>query len=98
MCQKVFSLLSDEFKDTSKKEQVLVAVRYCFNNTTHEEFIGIAEAQSLDANGFSDTIMHLLQRVEANMKNCVGQGYDGASVVSGYLNGAQNKILEKTGA
>ena len=50
------SLLSDEFKDTSKKEQVLVAVRYCFNNTTHEEFIGIAEAQSLDANGFSDTI------------------------------------------
>ncbi|XP_028405770.1 uncharacterized protein LOC114528346 [Dendronephthya gigantea] len=93
-----FTILSDESKDTSKKEQVVVAVRYCFNNATHEELIGIAEAQSLDADGLSDTNIHQLQRVNANMKNCVGQGYDGASVVSGHLNRVQKKIPEKTGA
>ena len=32
------------------------------------------------------------------MTNCVGQGYDGASVVSGHLNGVQKKLPEKTGA
>ena len=29
------------------------------------------------------------------MKNCVGQGYDGASVVAGRLNGVQKKLREK---
>lgn len=93
-----FTILADESKDTSKKEQVVAAVRYCFNNAIHEEFIGVAEAQSLDADGLSDTIIYQLRRVDANMKNCVGQGYDGASVVSGHLNGVQRKIPEKTGA
>eukprot|EP00795_Rhopilema_esculentum_P017430 gene17430-biopygen6363 len=93
-----FTVLSDESKDRSKKEQLVVAVRYCYENAIHEEFIGIAEAQSLDADGLSDTIIERLQRIEANMKACVGQGYDGASVVSGHLNGVQRKLPLKTGA
>ncbi|KAI6660756.1 Zinc finger MYM-type protein 1-like [Oopsacas minuta] len=68
-----FTILADESKDASKKEQVVVAVGYCYKNTIHEEFIGIAEAQSLDADGLSDTIIHQLRRVDANMKNCVGK-------------------------
>ena len=32
------------------------------------------------------------------MNKCVGQGYDGASVVSGHLNGVQKKLPQKTGA
>lgn len=59
------------------------------------EFIGVAEAIKLDADGLANTIIHQLERVEANMKNCVGQGYDGASVVSGHLNGVQKKNPRK---
>ena len=92
-----FTILADESKDTSNKEQVVVAIRYCFNDAINEEFVSGAEAQSLDANGLSDTIVDQLWRVDANMNNCVGQGYDGASVVSGPLNGVQQKIREKTG-
>ena len=80
-----FTVLADESKDTSKKDQVVVAVRYCLNNGIHEEFVGIAEAQSLDADGLTDTIISQLRRIDASMKNCVGQGYDGASVVAGRL-------------
>ena len=87
-----FTVLVDESKDTSKKEQVVVAVRYCLNNGIHEEFVGIAEAQSLDADGLTDTIISQLGRIDARMKNCVGQGYDGASVVAGWLNGVQKKL------
>ena len=32
------------------------------------------------------------------MKKCVGQGYDGASVVAGRLNGVQKKFREKNGS
>ena len=93
-----FTILSDESRDASKKEQVVVAIRYCFKNAIHEEFIGVAEPQSLNADGLSNTIIDLLQRCNANLMNCVGQGYDGASVVSGNLNGVKKKIPEKTGA
>ena len=93
-----FTVLVDESKDTRKKEQVVVAVRYCLNNSIHEEFVGIAEAQSLDADGLTDTIISQLGRIDARMKNCVGQGYDGASVVAGGLNGVQTKLREKTGS
>ena len=80
-----FTVLADESKDTSKNEQVVVvAVRYCLNGI-HEEFVGIAEAQSLDTNGLTHTIISQLGRIDARMKNCVGQGYDGASVVAGRL-------------
>jgi hypothetical protein len=93
-----FTVLADESKDTSKKEQVVVAVRYCLHNGIHEEFVGIAEAQSLDADGLTDTIISQLRRIDVSMKNCVGQGYDGASVVAGRLNGVQKKLPEKTGS
>ena len=87
-----FTVLADESKDTSKKEQVVVAVRYCLNKGIHEELVGIAEAQSLDADGVTDTIIIQLGRIDARKKNCVGQGYDGASVAAGRLNGVQKKL------
>ena len=87
-----FTILTDESKVNSRKEQVVVAVRYCYKNAIHEEFIGVSEAHSLDADGLSNTIIHQLGRVDANMNKCVGQGYDGASVVYGHLNGVQKKI------
>ena len=94
----ISQFLLDEPKDTSKKEQVVVAVQYCLNNGIHEEFVGIAEAQSLDADGLTDTIISQLGRIDARMKNCVGQGYDAASVVAGQLSGVQKKLREKTGS
>ena len=93
-----FTVLADESKDTSKKEQVVIAVRYCLHNSIYEEFVGIAEAQSLDADGLTETITSQLLRIGANLKNCVGQGYDGASVVAGRLNGVQKKFREKNGS
>ena len=67
-----FTVLADESKDTSKKVQAVAAVRYCLNNCIHEEFVGKAEAQSLDADGLTDAIISQLGRIDARMKNCVG--------------------------
>ena len=95
---KYFAVLTDESKDVSKKEQVVVAVRYLHRSTIHKEFIGIAEAEALDAEGLCDAILNRLSIVNTKMVNCVGQGYDGASVVAGHLNGVQRKLREKTNA
>ena len=56
------------------------------------------KAHSLDADGLSVTTIPQLGRDDANMKKCVRQGYDGASVVFGHLKGVQKKIPQKTGA
>ena len=93
-----FTVLSDESKDRSKKEQVVVAVPNYYENAIHKEFVGITEAQSSDAHGLTDTIIEWLQRINADMKSCIGQGYDGAPVVSGNLNGVRKKLPQKTGA
>ena len=90
-----FAALVDESKHAGKKELVFLAVWHCLNNGIHKEFVEIAEAQSLDTEGLTDTIIGQLKRIDANMKNCVGQGYDGAFVVAGRLNGVQKKLQEK---
>ena len=87
-----YSILADESKDVSKKEQVSLAVRYVYEGCIHEEFIGMHEAQSLDANGLANTIIQHVTKLTENLTKCVGQGYDGAAVVAGHLNGV-NAII-----
>jgi hypothetical protein len=95
-----FSVLADESKDLSKKEQVSVIVRYLFNGSIHEEFIGLTEAHGLNAGGLTDTIVNMIKKLSSLsnnsivFQNCVGQGYDGASVVAGHLSGVNALIRE----
>jgi hypothetical protein len=86
-----FSILADESKDLSKKEQVSVVIRYLYNGSVYEEFIGLAEAHRLNAEGLTHTIVSLVNKLSVLsgncilLRNCIGQGYDGASVVAGHL-------------
>jgi len=95
-----FSILADESKNLSEKEQVPVIVGYLFQGSIHEDFIGLAEMQSLNVQGLMDTIVNKINRVSSlssniSLQNCVGQGYDGASVVAGHLSGA-NVLIRDT--
>ena len=98
-----FSVLADESKDMSKKEQVSVIVRYLFRGSIHEEFVGLTETQSLNAQGLTDTIVNNIRRLSSLsnssnsilMQNCIGQGYDGASVVAGHLSGVNVLIRDR---
>ncbi len=80
----------------AKRELVATAIQYCYQNMIHLEFIRIAEAQGLDADGLAETIIKSLRKVEAQTRKCVGQGYDGFTVVTGHLNSVQQKIPAKT--
>ena len=90
-----FSVLVDETKDLQKKEQMSFVLRYYYNGAVHESFLEFDVAESLDAAALTGKIISFLQKHGLEYKdNLVGQGYDGAAVMSGVHAGVQAKIKE----
>ncbi|KAL3973698.1 hypothetical protein ACER0C_024905 [Sarotherodon galilaeus] len=90
-----FSVIVDETKDVSKSEQISFIVRYYYNGAIHESFLGFQEADRLDAAGLTSKIIGCLEKHGLDYRqNLVGQGYDGASVMSGSHSGVQARIKE----
>lgn len=90
-----FSVLVDETKDVKKKEQMSFVLRYYYNGVVHDSFLEFQEAEKLDAAGLTEKIIGCLEKHGLEYKeNLVGQGYDGASVMSGMRSGVQTRIKE----
>uniref|UniRef100_A0A3B4WFJ0 TTF-type domain-containing protein n=1 Tax=Seriola lalandi dorsalis TaxID=1841481 RepID=A0A3B4WFJ0_SERLL len=79
----VFSVIADETKDLKKSEQLSLVLRYYYNGAVHESFLDFQRASELGC----------LERYGLDYKsNLVGQGYDGAAVMSGRCNGVAARI------
>lgn len=89
-----FSLLADECKDISKKEQLTVVLRYvdACSGAVCEHFLTFVEATSLCAESLSTYLLDTLRQHQIDAINLVSQGYDGASVMSGKCSGVQERI------
>ena len=91
-----FSILADETKDTSKKEQLTVVLR-CIDPkeaAIHEYFLTFVEATSLDAESLTKYIVDTITKHQLDLTCIVSQGYDGASVMSGNCSGVQMRLKE----
>ena len=87
----LFSILFDETKDISKKEQITFVLR-CIDpkeGTVHEYFLTFVEATTLDAKSLTESIVDTLRKHELDLTCIVSQGYNGASVMSGHCTGVQ---------
>ena len=92
----LFSILVDETKDISKKEQLTVVLR-CIDPkeaTIHEYFLTFVEATSLDAKSLTQYIVNTITKHQLDLTCIVSQGYDGASVMSGNCSGVQTWLKE----
>lgn len=88
-----FSLIVDETKDVSKTEQISFVLRYFYNGTVYESFLQFEAAEQLHAEGLTKTILSCLDAYGLDYKaNLVGQGYDGAAVMSGIRSGVATRI------
>jgi len=87
-----FAIMVDETKDCAKKEQLSFVLRYVHRGTIKEEFIGFEQAEGLTANALTSKICEKLSSSGIDIQKCVGQCYDGASVMSGCVAGVQAKI------
>ncbi|XP_060881931.1 zinc finger MYM-type protein 1-like [Metopolophium dirhodum] len=87
-----YSIIVDEAKDESNVEQMSICVRYISDNRINERFLGFLELKELHAKALADSIQLFLCSINLDIKNCIGQSYDGASVMSGTINGVQQYI------
>lgn len=91
-----FSIMVDETKDVSKKEQMSFILRYYYNGAIKESFLHFECAEKLDAASLTEKIVQLLEHHGLDYKNhLIGQLYDGAAVMSGKHSGVQARIREK---
>lgn len=93
-----FSVLCDETTDVSHHEQLCLCVRFVdIKDSQHfirEEFLMFQAVTDLTGQGLADTILSALKGYGLDVKNMVGQGYDGASAMSGCVNGVQAKVRQ----
>ena len=92
----LFSILVDETKDISKKEQITFVLR-CIDRkeaAIHEYFLTFVEATSLDAKSLTQYIVDTIKKHQLHLTCIVSQGYDGASVMSGHCSGVHRLELK----
>ncbi|XP_028550852.1 uncharacterized protein LOC110098075 [Dendrobium catenatum] len=89
-----FSILVDETRDVSTKEQLALVVRYVDRKgQVIERFIGIKHVASTNAVTLKAAVEETLAKHSLSLHKIRGQGYDGASNMSGEFNGLKALIL-----
>ncbi|KAF0748949.1 zinc finger MYM-type protein 1-like [Aphis craccivora] len=92
----VFTIMVDETKDKSKKEQMSFVIRFLDDNfNIHEKSIGCYHMVKSDSESLFNQIINIISENNLNINKCVAQCYDGASVMSGAYTGVQERIRSK---
>ena len=91
-----YAVLADEVKDASKKELLGASLRYLHDGNIVKRAIGFIELKEMSANSISSKLLELLEPINLDQRNYVGQGYDGANVMSG-KNGGVQALIKKAG-
>ena len=90
-----FSVLADETTDISCQEQLNLCARYVSDDFAIEEsFLQFVPITDLSGKNLASTILNNLSDIGIDVSKMRGQGYDGATAMSGRLNGAQAYIRE----
>ena len=90
-----FSMLADEVS-FHNIEHLPICLRFIDSECNiREEFIGFTKLQRVRAVDIADAIIISLENLGLSLSNLRGQGYDGASTMSGTKAGVQARILEK---
>ncbi|CAN6722794.1 unnamed protein product [Malus baccata var. baccata] len=91
-----FSILVDEARDVSVKEQMAMVLRYVDDNGhVIERFVGIQHLTNTTSSSLKDAIDTLFSRHSLSISKLRGQCYDGASHMRGELNDLKTKILRE---
>ena len=78
----------------SKKEQLTLLLWYVLKGVIHERSISYTHCEELNATALTSYIYKALDNVHLDIKDCVSQCYDGASVMSGPYTGVKSRILQ----
>uniref|UniRef100_A0A3B1J2K6 DUF4371 domain-containing protein n=1 Tax=Astyanax mexicanus TaxID=7994 RepID=A0A3B1J2K6_ASTMX len=100
-----YSVIMDTTQDLSKVDQLSQVFRYvtvrkdeadnAIAVDINESFLGFQNISDQTAQGLETKITELIQSKGLPLHKCRGQGYDGASTMSGIYSGVQKRILDK---
>ncbi|XP_072943498.1 zinc finger MYM-type protein 1-like [Epargyreus clarus] len=99
-----FTIIMDTTQDITKVDQLSIVVRYAaisrsengqaIDIEVREVFLGFHAVTKHSAADLVNQVTTLFSEKSLDFKKCVGQGYDGASVMSGAYNGVQKRIKD----
>ncbi|XP_022871640.1 zinc finger MYM-type protein 1-like [Olea europaea var. sylvestris] len=96
MGDSLFSILVDESRDNSIKEQIAVVLRFVDKSgQVKERLLGICHIADTCAQSLKDVIDAMFSTHGLSISSLRGQGYDGASNMSGEFNGLKALILRE---
>ena len=77
----LFSLIADECRDISHKEQLTCVLRWISTTdlSVHEDFLGMYELEKTDAETITTSLKDILLRCNLTIDDCRWQTYDGAA-------------------
>ena len=91
--QSYFTIMADETTDVSNWEQFVICLRWVDNDfQVHEDFVGLYEVSSANADTIQSVIMDVLQRLNLSISRVRGQFYDGAAAMAGVHSGVAARI------
>ncbi|XP_020237275.2 zinc finger MYM-type protein 1 [Cajanus cajan] len=92
----LFSILIDESRDISVKEQMVVVLRYVNKKgQVIERFLGLVHVSNTNALSLKIALESLFSKYGLSLSRLRGQGYDGASNMQGEFNGLKSLILKE---
>lgn len=90
-----FSMMMDETRDVSGKEQVSIIIRFVdSNDIIQERLLSFCATPKTDAASLFSLLQTSVTTEGLKLENVIGQCYDGASNVRGEYNGVQAKVKE----
>ncbi|XP_017624765.2 uncharacterized protein LOC108468389 [Gossypium arboreum] len=90
-----FSIIVDEARDESKKEQMAIILRFVDKQgQVKERFFDIVHVKDTASLTLKNVIFNVLLQHSFDIQNIRGQSYDGASNMRGEFNGLQALILK----
>ncbi|XP_026399888.1 uncharacterized protein LOC113295780 [Papaver somniferum] len=91
----LFSLLVDESRDISSKEQMAIVLRYVKDGCVIERFVGIKHVSYTTGLSLNLQSMIFFSRHGLSISKVRGQGYDGESNMQGEYNGLKTLVLNE---
>lgn len=89
----IFAVSADEVTDCSNTEQLAIVIRTVQQGgIIRERLIEYIDLENIRGQTVATAIISCLERLGYDIEDCRGQTYDGASNMSGHLNGAQAHI------